>query len=78
MSWSFDLKIKIKEGIRFGDGSIKLDTEAEEKAFKEAGNKVYMIMGARTKDLIFWQDKMKDAIVPHRNNRREHNWKYHS
>ena len=26
------------------------------KAFKEAGNKVYMIMGARTKDLIFWQD----------------------
>lgn len=31
------------------------------KAFKEAGNKVYMIMGARTKDLIFWQDKMKAA-----------------
>ncbi len=31
------------------------------KAFKEAGNKVYMIMGARTKDLIFWNDKMKDA-----------------
>ena len=31
------------------------------KAFKEAGNKVYMIMGARTRDLIFWQDKMKDA-----------------
>ena len=31
------------------------------KAFKEAGNKVYMIMGARTKDLIFWQDKMKQA-----------------
>ena len=31
------------------------------KAFKEAGNKVYMIMGARTKDLIFWQEKMKDA-----------------
>jgi len=31
------------------------------KAFKEAGNKVYMIMGARNKDLIFWQDKMKDA-----------------
>ena len=25
------------------------------KAFKEAGNKVYMIMGARNKDLIFWQ-----------------------
>ena len=33
------------------------------KAFKEAGNKVYMIMGARTKDLIFWQDKMKDACT---------------
>ncbi len=31
------------------------------KAFKDAGNKVYMIMGARTKELIFWQDKMKDA-----------------
>ena len=24
------------------------------------------------------QDKMKYAIVPHRNNRREHNWKFHS
>ena len=33
------------------------------KAFKEAGNKVYMVMGARTKDLIFWQDKMKDACT---------------
>ncbi len=33
------------------------------KAFKEAGNKVYMIMGARTKDLIFWQDKMKQACT---------------
>lgn len=22
------------------------------------------------------QDKMKYAIVPHRNNRREHNWKF--
>lgn len=31
------------------------------KAFKEAGNKVYMVMGARNADLIFWQDKMKDA-----------------
>ena len=33
------------------------------KAFKEAGNKVYMIMGARNKELIFWQDKMKDACT---------------
>ena len=33
------------------------------KAFKDAGNKVYMIMGARTKDLIFWQDKMKEACT---------------
>lgn len=33
------------------------------KAFKDAGNKVYMIMGARTKELIFWQDKMKDACT---------------
>ena len=31
------------------------------KAFKEAGNKVYMIMGARSKELIFWQEKMKNA-----------------
>ena len=31
------------------------------KAFKDAGNKVYMIMGARNKDLIFWQDKMRAA-----------------
>ena len=31
------------------------------KAFKEAGNKVYMIMGARRGDLVFWQDKMKEA-----------------
>ena len=31
------------------------------KAFKEAGNKVYMIMGARNKSLIFWADKMKSA-----------------
>lgn len=33
------------------------------KAFKDAGNKVYMIMGARSKDLIFWEDKMKDACA---------------
>ncbi len=33
------------------------------KALKDAGNKVYMIMGARTKDLIFWQDKMKNACT---------------
>jgi len=31
------------------------------RAFKEAGNKVHMVMGARTKDLIFWEDKMKSA-----------------
>ena len=33
------------------------------KAFKDAGNKVYMIMGARNKDLIFWADKMKTACT---------------
>ena len=33
------------------------------KAFKDAGNKVYMIMGARTKELIFWENKMKDACT---------------
>lgn len=31
------------------------------KAFKDAGNKVYMVMGARSKDLIFWEEKMKKA-----------------
>lgn len=31
------------------------------KAFHEAGNKVHMIMGARNKDLLFWQDKMAQA-----------------
>ncbi len=31
------------------------------KAFKEAGNKVYMVMGARNKDLIFWEEKMGKA-----------------
>jgi len=33
------------------------------KAFKEAGNKVYMVMGARNKNLIFWADKMKSACT---------------
>lgn len=33
------------------------------KAFKEAGNKVYMIAGARTKNLLFWEDKMKEACT---------------
>ncbi len=33
------------------------------KALKEAGNKVYMISGARTKDLLFWEDKMKQACT---------------
>ena len=33
------------------------------KAFKDAGNKVYMIMGARTKDLVFWQNKMENACT---------------
>lgn len=31
------------------------------KALKQAGNKVYMIAGARTKNLLFWEDKMKSA-----------------
>ena len=33
------------------------------KAFHDAGNKVHMITGARTKDLLFWQDKMKTACT---------------
>lgn len=31
------------------------------KAFKKAGNKVYIIVGARTSDLIFWQEKMRSV-----------------
>ena len=33
------------------------------KAFHDAGNKVHMIMGARDKDLLFWQDKMATACT---------------
>ena len=33
------------------------------KAFHDAGNKVHMIMGARNKDLLFWQDKMATACT---------------
>lgn len=33
------------------------------KAYKEAGNKVNMIMGARKGELIFWEDKMKSACT---------------
>lgn len=31
------------------------------RALKEAGNYVITIMGARTKELLFWEDKMRDA-----------------
>lgn len=31
------------------------------KAYKDAGNKVYMIIGTRTESLVFWEDKMKTA-----------------
>ncbi len=31
------------------------------KAYKEAGNKVYIIMGTRNESLVFWEDKMKTA-----------------
>jgi NAD(P)H-flavin reductase len=31
------------------------------RALKEAGNTVISIIGARTKDLIFWEDKMRDV-----------------
>ena len=33
------------------------------RALKEAGNKVYMIAGARTKELLFWEDKMREACT---------------
>ena len=29
------------------------------KELKKHGNKVIMVMGARTKDLLFWEDKMR-------------------
>ncbi len=32
-----------------------------QRKLKEAGNTVYSIMGARNKDLIFWEDKMRAA-----------------
>lgn len=31
------------------------------KALKEAGNRVISIIGAKTKDLLFWEDKMREA-----------------
>ncbi len=31
------------------------------RALKEAGNKVLSIIGARNKDLLFWEDKMRDV-----------------
>jgi ferredoxin--NADP+ reductase len=31
------------------------------RALKEAGNKVISVIGARTKDLIFWEEKMRDV-----------------
>ncbi|ACV63390.1 oxidoreductase FAD/NAD(P)-binding domain protein [Desulfofarcimen acetoxidans DSM 771] len=33
------------------------------RALKEAGNEVIGIMGCRCKDLIFWEDRMKDACT---------------
>ncbi len=32
------------------------------KAFREAGNRVIGIVGARTKDLLIWEDKMRTAV----------------
>lgn len=31
------------------------------RALKQAGNKVYSIIGARSKSLLFWEDKMRDV-----------------
>ena len=31
------------------------------KALKEAGNRVISIIGARTKELLFWEDRMRDV-----------------
>ena len=31
------------------------------RAFKEAGNKIISIIGARNKDLLFWEDRVRDV-----------------
>jgi ferredoxin/flavodoxin---NADP+ reductase len=31
------------------------------RALKEAGNRIISIIGARTKDLLFWEDRMRDV-----------------
>ena len=33
------------------------------RALKEAGNKVLGIIGARNKDLLFWEDKMRESAT---------------
>ena len=35
------------------------------RALKEAGNKIITIQGARTKDLIFWEDRMAEVSDEH-------------
>ncbi|MBE0467247.1 MAG: sulfide/dihydroorotate dehydrogenase-like FAD/NAD-binding protein [Candidatus Desulforudis sp.] len=32
------------------------------RAFKEAGNEVIGIVGARTKELLFWEDRLREAV----------------
>jgi len=32
------------------------------RAFKEAGNTVFLIVGARTEELLFWEDKIRDVV----------------
>lgn len=32
------------------------------RAFKEAGNEVIEIVGARTKELLFWEDRLREAV----------------
>jgi ferredoxin/flavodoxin---NADP+ reductase len=45
--------------VLVGGGSGTAAIHPEAKALKAAGNKVITIIGARSKDLLIWEDKMK-------------------
>lgn len=47
--------------VLIGGGSGTAAIHPEAKALKAAGNKVITIIGARSKDLLIWEDKMKLA-----------------
>lgn len=45
--------------VLVGGGSGTAAIHPEAKALKKAGNKIITIIGARSKDLLIWEDKMK-------------------